>query len=273
MTLKTAVAQGTALLKEAGIAPSRLTAEVLLAHALGKERAWLWAHSEDELSELGWIHYGRYLHERLRHKPTQYITRRQEFYGRDFHVAPGVLIPRPETELLVEAVLKEAAPGARVIDIGTGSGCIAITLACEAGLRVAATDVSGKALAIAERNRRTHGAGVTFVRCDLGSALGSGVAGVVVSNPPYVADTEPLAKEVRDWEPAEALFAGSDGLAVYRRLIPEALRLLQPGGLLAIEIGCSQRDPVLALLKGWEKVRVCPDLAGLDRYCLARKPH
>src|SRR5215468_11974454 len=125
MDVRTALKQGQDLLEEAKVSVPRLTAEVLLAHAVGQDRAWLYAHSDEELRELWWIHYGRYLHERLKGKPTQYITGRQEFYGREFRVTPEVLIPRPETEHVVEAVL-EGARGAKVIaDIGTGSGAIA----------------------------------------------------------------------------------------------------------------------------------------------------
>src|SRR5882762_3400440 len=124
MTLQQALLQGTKLLEDAGIAVPRLTAEVLLGHALGQQRAFLYAHSERELREVEWIHYGRYLHERLNGKPTQYITGRQEFYGREFRVTPDVLIPRPETEHLIEAALARIRPGNAVLDVGAGSGAI-----------------------------------------------------------------------------------------------------------------------------------------------------
>src|SRR5690349_18711597 len=127
MTVGTALLQGTELLEEAAVIAPRLTAEVLLAHALGRAREYLYAHPEHELSELEWLHYGRYLHERLKGKPTQYITRRQEFYGREFRVGPEVLIPRPETEHVVEAALQIGRTGT-LLDIGTGSGALAITL-------------------------------------------------------------------------------------------------------------------------------------------------
>src|SRR5271168_3293950 len=129
MTILTAILQGTKLLEDEAIAAPRLTAEVLLMHALQKERSYLYAHSDEELVELAWIHYGRYLHERMKGKPTQYITGRQEFYGRDFRVTPDVLIPRPETEHVIEAALQLAPNARRIVDIGTGSGAIAITLA------------------------------------------------------------------------------------------------------------------------------------------------
>src|ERR1041384_674142 len=131
MTVQTALLQGTTLLEEAGIAVPRLSAEVLLAHALSRERVYLFAHPEHELAEIEWLHYGRYLHERLRGKPTQYITGRQEFYTREFRVTPAVLIPRPETEHVVEAALQLARDSRRIVDVGCGSGALAVTLQLE----------------------------------------------------------------------------------------------------------------------------------------------
>src|SRR5215475_10697253 len=133
MTVRTALLQGTELLERAGIAVPRLTAEVLLAHAMRAQRVYLFAHPEQELTEIQWLHYGRYLHERPKGKPTQYITRTQEFYGREFRVSPDVLIPRPETEHVVEVALEVARDARRVLDIGTGSGALAATLRLELG--------------------------------------------------------------------------------------------------------------------------------------------
>ena len=270
MTLRTALAQGAKLLNDAGIDAPRLTAEVLLAHALRQERIYLVAHSEDELTEVGWIHYGRYLHERMKGKPTQYITRRQEFYGRDFYVAPGVLIPRPETELLVERVLGVVRAGDRVLDVGVGSGCVGVTLAREASVRVFGVDISGDALVIAGRNASGL---VGFVLGDLCSAFGDGVFDVVVSNPPYVpeGDRAGLAVEVRDWEPAGALFAGVEGLYIYRRLIPEAWRVLKPGGVFAFEFGFGQAAAIGELMAGWGAVEIFADLAGIPRVAVGRR--
>ncbi len=273
MTVATALQQGTALLEEAAVAAPRLTAEVLLAHALGRERAWLYAHSTDELSELAWIHYGRYLHERLQGKPTQYITERQEFYGREFHVTSDVLIPRPETEHTVEAALVRLRGGERVADIGTGSGAIAVTLALEARVEVIATDISTAALRVAAANARRLEAGIYFVACDLASALVRGCLDMVVSNPPYVParDVSTTQREVRDYEPRVALFGGEDGLDVYRRLVPEAARLLRPGGWLIVEIAYNAVEALREMLAGWQDIEILADLAGLPRVAVARR--
>ncbi len=274
MTIRAALLQGKKMLEDACIAAPRLTAEVLLAHAIRCDRTWLFAHSGDELREVWWIHYGRYLHERLNGKPTQYITGRQEFYGREFRVTPDVLIPRPETEHLIEAALECARDAGTIVDIGTGSGAIAVTLALELRARVFATDISERAVRVAEGNARRLGAAVRFVLCDLGSAVASGRFDLVVSNPPYVpeAGEESIQREVRAHEPRLALFGGADGLGVYRRLIPEAGRLLKPGGRLIIEIGWSAAEEVKAMLAGWEGVETRPDLAGIPRVMLAKKP-
>ena len=188
MDLRTALLQGQRLLEQGGIDVPRLTAEVLLAHAVGQDRVWLFAHATDELKEVWWIHYGRYLHQRLEGRPTQYITGRQEFYGREFRVTRDVLIPRPETEHVVEEALKHSA--SRVLDVGTGSGAIAVTLALETTARVFATDVSDAALTVAASNARRLGARVEFVACDLASAFSAGSFDLVVSNPPYIAAGE-----------------------------------------------------------------------------------
>ena len=270
MTLQTALQQGRQLLDDAGISAPRLTAEVLLAHAIGQPRSWLYAHSDEELKELWWIHYGRYLHQRTQGIPTQYITGTQEFFGRNFRVAPSVLIPRPETEHVVEAALKHNAE--TILDIGTGSGAIAITLALEVSsrdskARVFATDISPEALEIARQNAAVLEACVGFVECDLGSALRDGSFDMVVSNPPYVpeGDHATLQREVRDHEPSLALFAGPDGLAIYSRLIPDAARLLKPGGRLILELGYTSLQPVRAMLEGWRDIEVVEDLAHIPR--------
>src|SRR5499433_3714275 len=166
MTLQQALAQGTKLLEEGSIAAPRLTAEVLLAHALHADRSFLYAHTEQELREVEWIHYGRYLHERSQGKPTQYITKRQEFYGREFRVTPDVLIPRPETEHVVEVALRVAPDAKRILDVGAGSGALAVTLQLETGAQVWATDISSRAARIAAENAQRLGARVEIVVCD-----------------------------------------------------------------------------------------------------------
>jgi release factor glutamine methyltransferase len=271
VTIQDALAQGTKLLNDENIAAPRLTAEVLLGHALHRDRVWLYGHGNEELSEVGWIHYGRYLHERLNGKPTQYITGRQEFYGREFRVNPAVLIPRPETEHVVEAALAMLRPGMTVVDVGCGSGAIAVTLALESQARVIATDISFEALQVARDNARRLGARVEFIAGDLIAPLRC--ADVIVSNPPYVPATDltALQREVRDYEPHVALFAGDTGLEIYQRLIADAQRVLRNGGHLILELGFKLADPVRGMLdQGWSDVRLIPDLAGIPRVLVAQ---
>jgi release factor glutamine methyltransferase len=270
MTVRTVLLQGQQLLEQASVGEARLTAEVLLMRATGHDRAWLYAHGNDELTEVWWIHYGRYLHQRIKGEPTQYITGRQEFYGREYRVTRDVLIPRPETEHLVEAAV--ARGGKNILDVGTGSGAIAVSLALETKARVTASDVSLAALRVARQNAEALGARVDFIACDLGTAFADGSFDLVVSNPPYIAgrDHASLQTEVRDHEPALALFGGEDGLALYRRLIPEAMRLLRPAGWLMMELG--DAEAVREMSAGWSDVEMVNDLAGIPRVLLARKP-
>jgi release factor glutamine methyltransferase len=268
MTLHTALLQGTELLANGAIAAPRLTAEVLLSHAVRSNRSYLYAHAERELKEVEWIHYGRYLHERLGGKPTQYITGRQEFYGREFRVNPAVLIPRPETEHLVEIAVKRLAAGSRIIDVGCGSGAIAISVALELHTSVVACDISPAAIDVARRNAANLGARVDFVASDLLSAFAPRSLDAVLSNPPYVPlrAREGLQREVRDFEPAVALFGGPDGNEIYIRLVNESARVLKPGGLLMMELGFGSLDAVLAMTQtGWQDVTVTDDLAGIPR--------
>jgi release factor glutamine methyltransferase len=269
VTLQTALQQGTRLFEGAGVVSPRLTAEVLLCHAIHAERQYLYAHPERELREVEWIHYGRYLHERMGGKPTQYITRRQEFYGREFRVSAAVLIPRPETEHLVEAAIPLAH--GTIVDVGSGSGAIAVSLALETAAMVIAADISADALALTVENATRLGASIATVQCDLLSAFADSSIDLVVSNPPYIAETarESLQREVRDWEPGLALFGGADGLEVYRRLVPEAWRVLRPGGHLALELGFDSLAGVRELLP--MPGRTIDDLAGIRRVLVCQK--
>lgn len=273
MTVQTALLQGAGLLEDAAIPVARLTAEVLLAHALRRERVYLFAHPEHELSDLEWLHYGRYLHERLQGKPTQYITGRQEFYGREFRVTPDVLIPRPETEHVVEAALDLARGAARVLDVGCGSGVLAVTLRLETGAAVWATDISLPAIRVAAQNAKRLGAEIAFAACDVMSAFAGASIDLIVSNPPYVAerDAAGLQREVRDFEPPQALFAGPEGLDIYARLVRDAERVLRPGGWIIMELGYTSHDRVAAMFSHrWQDVRSFPDLAGIPRVLAAR---
>jgi release factor glutamine methyltransferase len=273
MTVQTALLQGTRLLEDAGVGVPRLTAEVLLGHALRKAREYLFAHPECQLQELEWLHYGRYLHERLKGKPTQYITGRQEFYGREFRVTPDVLIPRPETEHVVEACIALAAGAQRVLDVGTGSGAIAATLALELRAATWATDISAAAARVAAANVARLEAPVRVVVSDLMEAVAGGSMDLVVSNPPYVpaAQREGLQREVRDFEPHVALFAGESGFEVYDRIVADAPRVLRPGGWLVMELGFGSLEHVRGLVARWNEVRVEPDLAGIPRVIAARR--
>lgn len=270
LTIQTALLQGTDILTKASIPVPRLTAEVLLCHAMRCERAYLYAHGGDALTELAWIHYGRYLNERLKGKPTQYITHRQEFYGRDFYVDSHVLIPRPETEHLVEAALSYMKHQSveHVLDVGTGSGAIAISVSLEGNRRVLASDISLPALAVAERNRRTHEAPVQFFATDLLQAVAPGTIDLLLSNPPYVpgADAANMQSEVRDWEPHIALFGGDGGFEIYKRLVAASAIALKPGGRLLMELGYQSLDGVREMLSArWADIEITSDLAGLPR--------
>jgi release factor glutamine methyltransferase len=209
---------------------------------------------------------------------VQHITGTQEFFGRSFIVNRLVLIPRPETEHLVEAALAIRPEPRHILDIGTGSGILAITLALQfPHADVTATDISAEALSVAQANARRLGAGerIRFRESDLFASLRQGDRfDCIVSNPPYVATSEVLEPQVRDYEPATALYAGEDGLAVYRRLIPEAFMHLERRGHLLLEIGHGQRDAVGELLRagGFDGIRFMDDLQGTPRVAIAKRP-
>jgi release factor glutamine methyltransferase len=274
LTINEALRQGTKLLEDAGVSAPRLTSEVLLAHALRQDRVYLYGHSSDELTELAWIHFGRYLHQRAQGRPTQYITKIQEFYGRDFAVSPDVLIPRPETEHVVAAAIERIRPSQRVLDVGCGSGAIAVTIALETSAEVWAVDISAAAVDVAGQNARRLGALVRFVAADLLSPFASGAFDVIVSNPPYVGwhEAHGLQREVREYEPEIALFAGESGNIIYAQIVEQARTALRTGGWLIFELGWRSLDPVRSMLTdGWTDIEPIPDLAGIPRVLAARR--
>jgi len=258
---------------------AHLDAEFLLLHLLGKNRAWLFSHQDEEFGGCTAIRYASLLDRRAKGEPIQYITGECEFYGLPFRVTPDVLIPRPETEHLVEAAITLANQHnlLRIVDVGTGSGILAIALAHHLpAARVTASDLSTSALVLAEENARHNGVAIRFVHGDLLAPLAGEQFDLIVSNPPYIstADRTSLSIEVRDYEPATALFAGNDGLAFYRRLIPAAFAALIPGGFLALEIGFGQSPAVQAILSaaGFVDTESTLDLQKIPRVLSARRP-
>ena len=277
---------------------ARRDAETLLLHVIGKNKAWLMAHGDDDFAGCTAIRYAGLLERRRKGEPIQYITGEAEFYGLPFRVTPDVLIPRPETELLVEEIIELArlscAPSIsrslrngwdttdpvqllRILDIGTGSGAIAIALAHSLPeAQVTAIDISTSAITLARENAKRNGVAIRFLEGDLLAPVAAESFDIVVSNPPYVPATDgcSLAVEVRDHEPALALFAGNDGLGIYRRLIPQAFSALAPGGFIALEIGYGQQSAIHTLLEdaGFTDMQFTPDLQGIPRVAVARRP-
>jgi release factor glutamine methyltransferase len=260
---------------------ARQDAETLLLHVLGRDKAWLMAHGEEELPADGAGSYAELLERRFGGEPIQYILGEAEFYGLPFRVTPDVLIPRPETEHLVEKVLELASgfENLRIVDVGAGSGAIAVALAHHLPQAdVAAIDLSAPALAVARQNAVINGVAdrIRFLSGDVLGPVAEERFEIVVSNPPYVpsVDRVSLAVEVRDYEPALALFAGEDGLDVYRRLIPAAFAVLVSGGFIALEIGYDQSAAIAFLLTsaGFEEIGFVPDLQGIPRVAYARRP-
>jgi release factor glutamine methyltransferase len=258
---------------------ARLDAETLLMHLIHRDRAFLIAHQHEILTAEGAVRYYALIEQRMAGEPIQYITGETEFYGLPFRVTRDVLIPRPETEHLVEKVLSLAAnfKKPRIVDVGTGSGAIAVALAHKLpGAEITAIDISAAALSIARGNAELNGVAerIRFLEGDLLAPVTGEQFELVVSNPPYVAesDRESLAVEVRDYEPAVALFAGR-GLDVYRRLIPGARELLAPGGYLALEIGYGQDSAIARLLAGagFEEIEFTGDLQGIPRVASGRR--
>ena len=283
MTLREAFERGAAQLG-AGPHPekARRDAELLLLHASGRTRTNLLAHGEDQFIAAHATHYQSLLERRAHGEPIQYITGETEFYGLPFRVTPDVLIPRPETEHLVETVIALArsfnAP--RIVDVGAGAGAIAVALSHHLpNAQIATTDLSAAALAVARENAQRNRVDdrIRFLHGDLLAPVDGEQFDGVVSNPPYVPslDRESLSVEVREYEPSLALFAGEDGLEIYRRLIPEAFASLARGGFIALEIGYGQADEVGNLLGSagfTRRSRCTPDLQGILRVVTRATP-
>ncbi len=281
MKLREALASAISRLAAANVPSPRLNAELLLMFTLECDRAYLHAHPERMLSTDEQARYAQALTERERGMPAQYITGHQEFWGMDLIVTPAVLIPRPETEHVIETVLarvgRAPSPAAllRIVDVGTGSGCIALALAKELPYaEIDATDISSAALEIARANAARHQleARVQFYETDLLQGFERGGFDFVVSNPPYVGESEAdqVQLEVRKYEPRNAVFAGTTGLEVIERLIPQARESLKAGGWLVMEISGTIAERVFGLLAGWNEVNVTKDLQGIPRVASAR---
>jgi release factor glutamine methyltransferase len=295
MDIRAALKEGMARLRAAAVPSHTLAAELLLMHVLVRDRTWLYANPESQITGPEAESYFALVARRCAGEPTQYLTGKQEFWGLDFEVTPAVLIPRPETEHLIEVSLELLGPrgftihldtGAptsalRVADVGTGSGCLAVALAHDLPhARVFATDISAAALTVASRNAARHGASdrIRFLETNLLDGLSREPApfDLIVSNPPYVArnDAATLAREVRDHEPHAALFGGPTGVEIYARLIEQAGSLLGTGGILVLELGYNSADHVREIVASqpcWTGVAITNDLAGIPRVLSASR--
>ncbi len=272
--------EASQILNDAGVPEARREAGSLLSHVIGKDRTFLISHAEDRVGDEALARFQEAIARRASGEPLQYIAGVQDFYGREFRVTPDVLIPRPETELLVEAALEmiggEQTPV--ICDVGTGSGCIAITLLCErTDARATAVDVSEAALAVADENTRRHSVGdrMQLKISDCFDGLDPTTFDLIVSNPPYVSsDALPgLQREVRDHEPLVALSPGADGLTVIRRLLQDGAAFLKPNGHLIMEIGFDQGEKVQRLIDPalWSLVELRPDLQSIPRILVVQR--
>src|SRR5713101_8882964 len=301
MDVRTTLKNGIAKLRESDVPSFTLAAELLLLHALGRDRTWLYAHPEEQVLSADADRFFALIARRATGEPTQHLTGKQEFWGLEFEVTPDVLIPRPETEHVIEVALdrlglRQAGRGRSantngsellIADVGTGSGCIAIALAKELpAALIYATDISPAALAVARRNAARHRVcdRIQFHQCDLlGSFLHQSpvtshkslLLDLVVSNPPYVGRNEKqgLQREVREHEPELALYAGEGGNGLYEPLIRQAAERLKPGGILVLELGYNSLPAVRPFLENpaWRNVGVTNDLAGIPRVLAAEK--
>ncbi len=284
MQLKQAVDSAFQRFIAAEVPSPRLNAEILMTFTLGRDRSYLFAHPERELSPEEQYRYEEVITQREQGCPTQYITGHQEFWGLDLLVSPAVLIPRPETEHVVETVLelvkehyRENHARIKIVDVGTGSGCISLALATELPqAEIHACDISDEALEMARVNAARLGLGsrVLIRKSDLLSVYEQGTFDFVVSNPPYVGEGEAdkVQKQVKDFEPKIAVFSGAEGMDIYRRLLPQSHEVLRFGGWFVTEIGFSIEEKTKRLMRGWEDVRTTADLQGIPRVIAARKP-
>ena len=286
MTLAEAINNAANLLSTAGITNARLDAEVLLSHIIVKDRVWLITHRDDVLDEKLQRDFADMIQRRTRREPLQHIIGNQEFWGLVFKVSPDVLIPRPETEFIVEAALaivQDRNTLVRIIDLCTGSGCIAVSLAKElTAARVIATDVSEKALAVARENTRRHGVSehIRFLLGDLFEPLEEldirGQMDIIVSNPPYVQAgvLSTLQPEVRDYEPEIALISGPEGTEMAKRIIQRAPEYLKKNGALIMEMGLGQAKALTRMVEAtgaYGYSELLKDLAGIERVLIVRK--
>ncbi len=280
LSISEAILEASQILRKAGVPESRREAGSLLEHVIAKDRTFVISHAGDQLDTTDLRNFREIVERRAQGEPLQYITGVQDFYGRSFRVSPAVLIPRPETELLVEAALGLMSEPTVFCDVGTGSGCIAVTLLCErSDARGIGVDVSEAALDVAKQNAAEQGVAqrLNLVISNCFDSLPEGVApfDLIVSNPPYVAEgvMAGLQREVKDHEPTVALTPGPDGLKIIRRLIEEAPEFLRKDGHLLLEIGFDQGEAVKSLVatSNLQLVEIRPDLQGIPRIVILKK--
>lgn len=280
MNIEAAINAGARVLEDAGVENARNEAASLLAFSLRKDRTFLIAHPEYELSADKAILYKSVVRRRAKREPFQHITRTQEFYGLDFLVTPDVLVPRPETEILVETAIEELCdlPAPRICEIGVGSGCIVVSILKNIAAATAiAVDVSKSAIEIARQNAEAHGTSdrVRFRDSNVYENVTDEFFDAIVSNPPYIAaiEIDGLQPEVRCFDPRVALTDEADGLSIIRMIVDGAPHRLKPGALLLIEVGHGQSESVKKMFDSsrWAGVSFKPDLQGIPRVVVARR--